>query len=50
MLRLSLPPLILTKLGLFDAFSHEMNESGRKKCRTAPRNEISNVKADDYLG
>ena len=41
---------ILMKLGSFNAFSHKMNESGRKKCRTAPRNEISIVKVSDCTG
>ena len=29
-------------------FLREMKESGRKKCRSAPRSEILTVKVDDY--
>ena len=28
------------KLGSFDVFLHEMNESSRKKCRSDPQTEI----------
>ena len=34
----------------FDAFSLKMKESVKKKCRSAPRDEILSVKVDDLTG
>ena len=44
MLRRFLLPQILIKIYLIDAFLYEMKESGRKKCRSAPRTDIKRLK------
>ena len=41
---------MLIKLGSFDAFLYEMNESSRKTYRSVPRIEVLIVKVDRYLG